>query len=42
MNGRGYLKLKDGSYYEGEFKNGKPHGRGLYKNENITYEGEFS
>jgi hypothetical protein len=34
---------EDGSKYEGEWKNGKQHGRGVYYRSNgtIAYEGDF-
>ncbi len=31
VNGKGIYKFKNGSIYNGEFKEGKPHGKGLLK-----------
>lgn len=31
--------FKDGRIYEGEWLNGKQHGRGMYKKKNIVREG---
>jgi hypothetical protein len=41
MHDAGRLKFHDGSTYEGEFKRGFPHGRGIYENILIIYQGEF-
>ena len=42
-NGKGELKLSDGTIYTGEFKNDKYHGKGVLKDEkkNIILKGEF-
>ena len=42
-NGQGTFTYKDGRVYCGDFKFGKPHGRGKmeHRNENIIYEGSF-
>lgn len=37
MNGYGVYKWKDGSQYEGNFLNGKKHGKGKYKDINGGY-----
>ena len=43
-DGKGKYIDEKGYLYEGEFKNGLKHGKGIlyYKNGNIKYEGEFS
>ncbi len=40
---KGKYIWKDGKYYEGEFENNLPHGKGIkyYSNGNILYEGNF-
>jgi len=42
--GHGKLMMADGSYYEGEFKNGEIEGHGFRKwqSSGNTYSGEFS
>ena len=41
--GFGKLKMRDGSYYEGEFLNGEIHGTGtrLWSHTNNIYQGQF-
>lgn len=41
-HGKGYLKMKDNSTYQGQFSDGRPHGTGIFKNELLTYEGQFA
>jgi hypothetical protein len=43
MNGLGRIRWSDQSEYEGEFKDGKIHGYGIYKGskKNVIYEGTF-
>jgi hypothetical protein len=42
-HGLGEMKWRNGDYYEGRFKNGKKHGKGLYISidKQIEYDGEF-
>ena len=40
--GKGKMHYKDGYEYEGEWKNDKWHGKGIYFKDNIKYEGEFN
>jgi hypothetical protein len=40
-HGRGTKRFRDGSSYDGEWKNGKFHGHGLFVSEEKTYEGDF-
>ena len=37
--GYGVFTFRDGRVYEGEWKDGKQHGRGLFRKKNITREG---
>ena len=37
MNGKGKFTYQDGSFYEGEFVNGKKNGYGIYKWDNDKY-----
>lgn len=42
QNGTGYVEYLDGSKYEGQFKNGLPHGKGvLYEFHTWCHEGTF-
>ena len=41
QNGKGSYKHIDGSEYDGDWKDGKRHGYGIFKNKNHIYEGEW-
>lgn len=42
MHGKGELKLEEGGFYIGEFKNGFPNGQGIRKwNNGDLYEGSY-
>ena len=41
MDGKGIFKFKDGSVYDGEYKNNKKHGAGQYIKDGKTYEGKW-
>ena len=42
MNGKGKFIYQDGSFYEGEFKNGNRNGYGIYKyNNGDIFKGEY-
>ena len=36
-HGKGYLKMKDQSTYQGQFADGRPHGTGIFKNNLLTF-----
>lgn len=41
MEGKGVFKFKDGSVYDGEYKNNKKHGYGKYIKNDMIYEGKW-
>jgi hypothetical protein len=41
FNEKGTLTFSNGDVYEGEFKNGKRHGKGVYKSEKFDFDGEW-
>ena len=41
QNGKGSYKHADGSEYNGDWKDGKRHGYGIFKNKTHIYEGEW-
>lgn len=41
MDGEGYLLTPNNDKYEGRFKEGKPHGKGVLISGQTTYEGRF-
>lgn len=41
LNGKGSYKHIDGSEYDGDWKDGKRHGYGIFKNKTHIYEGEW-
>ena len=40
-HGQGYIKYKNGNYYEGEFENGKYNGSGMLFIEGVKHTGVF-
>lgn len=43
MNGRGRIKHTNGDIYQGEWKNGMPHGEGVYVDtQGSVYKGQWA
>lgn len=41
MEGKGVFKFRDGSVYDGEYKNNKKHGSGKYIRDGKIFEGKW-